>query len=126
MAVFAHTWAAQLSVVPNPRAGAGERISADDLMIGERDAQLRAAVSALRSDELLRFVARQHRFGGKGSAPTPAHGVDVIPLPWSGGSYGIARVNVRDAGTGREYQLLVGLRAEAPIHPAEVIAKSDT
>ena len=36
-------------------------------MIGERDAQLRAAVSALRSDELLRFLARQRWFGAKGS-----------------------------------------------------------
>jgi len=94
-------------------------------MIGERDAQLRAAVSALRSDELLRVLARQRWFGAKGSSPTHAHVVDVIPLPWSDGLYGIARVNVRDAGTGREYQLLVGLRDDAPIHRDAVITKID-
>jgi len=94
-------------------------------MIGEREAQLRAAVLALRSDELLRFLARQRWFGAKGSTPTHAHIVDVIPLQWSDGAYGIARVNVRDAATEREYQLPIGLRDDARIHGDAVIAKID-
>jgi len=94
-------------------------------MIGEREAQLRAAVSALRSDELLRFLARQRWFGAKGSTPTHAHIVDVIPLRWSDGAYGIARVNVRDVATEREYQLPIGLRDDAPIHRDAVITKID-
>ncbi|HEV8218133.1 MAG TPA: hypothetical protein VGP95_19925, partial [Gemmatimonadaceae bacterium] len=94
-------------------------------MTVERDAQLLAAVSALRSDELLRFLARQRWFGAKGSTPTHARIVDVIPLPWENGPYGIARVAVRDTGAEREYQLPVGLRDDVQIQSDAVITTID-
>ena len=86
-------------------------------MTDERDAVLRAAVSALRSDELLRFLARQRWFGAKGSSPTNARVAATIPLPWGegSGSYCIARVVVNDAGVEREYQLPIGLRQSGSI-----------
>jgi len=94
-------------------------------MTGERDAQLRAAVAALRSDELLRFLVRQRWFGAKGSSPTQARIVEMVPLPWESGSYGIARVGVRDAGVEREYQLPIGLRDDVPMQSGAVIATMD-
>src|SRR5262245_10114336 len=87
---------------------------------GGGDALLRTAVSAVRPDELLRFLERQRGFGAKGASPTDARVVDVIPLPWAAvdGAYGIARVVVRDAGTDREYQLPLGLRKETAMRSA--------
>ena len=91
-------------------------------MTGERDARLRAVVWALRSDALLRFLARQRWFGAKGSSPTSARVAEVIPLPWDDGSYCIARVVVHDAGAPREYQLPIGLRENASLRSGAVIA----
>ena len=91
-------------------------------MTGARDATLRAAVSALGSDDLLRFLMRQRWFGRKGSTPTHARVTDVIPLPWGDASYAIARVVVRDAGGDREFQLPVGIRGDASIESSMIIA----
>jgi len=77
-------------------------------MTGDRD-RLRAAVSALQSDELLEFLMRQRWFGAKGMAPTHARIAELIPLPWGEGKFGLARVAVREAGAEREYQLPIGL-----------------
>lgn len=94
-------------------------------MTGEREALLRAAVSALRSEELLRFLARQRWFGAKGSSPTRARIAAAIPLPWAEGSYCLACVVVSDAGTEREYQVPIGLGRGAPIRSDAVIATID-
>jgi len=91
-------------------------------MAGDRDASLRAAVSALESDELIRFLMRQRWFGRKGSSPTHARVAELIPLPWGDGSYAIARVAVRDAGAEREFQLPIGLRDHASTANGGVIA----
>jgi trehalose synthase-fused probable maltokinase len=90
-------------------------------MTGDRERFL-AAVSALRSDELLAFLMRQRWFGAKGMSPTHARVEELIPLPWAEGTYGIARVAVREGGTEREYQLPVGLREGARPSTAAVIA----
>jgi len=95
-------------------------------MTGERDAPLRAALAALSSDDLLRFLMRQRWFGRKGSSPTHARVADVIPLPWSGGSYGIARVVVREiGGPDRELQLPIGMRSHESALNHGVIATID-
>jgi maltose alpha-D-glucosyltransferase/alpha-amylase len=96
-------------------------------MPGERDTPMRAAVSALRSDELLRFLMRQRWFGAKGMSPTHARIAELIALPWDEGSYAIARVIVRDAGAEREYQLPIGVRekGEAPKRNEAVIETAD-
>ena len=93
-------------------------------MAGERDASLRAAVSALESEDLLRFLVRQRWFGRKGSSPSHARVADVIPLPWGGAesSYAIARVVVRDAAVEREFQLPIGLREGASAGKTDAIA----
>jgi maltose alpha-D-glucosyltransferase/alpha-amylase len=92
---------------------------------GERDALVRAAVSALPSDELLRFLMRQRWFGRKGSSPTHARIVHAIALPWEDGSYAIASVAVRDTATEREFQIPIGVRRDASIPDIGVIATID-
>jgi trehalose synthase-fused probable maltokinase len=97
------------------------------MMTGQRDALMRAAVSALRSDELLRFLVRQRWFGAKGLSPTHARIAGLIALPWEEGAYAIARVIVRAAGAEREYQLPIGVRerGELPNRNEAVIETSD-
>jgi len=93
-------------------------------MTGDRD-RLRAAVSALQSDELLEFLMRQRWFGAKGMAPTHARIAELIPLPWGEGKFGLARVAVREGGAEREYQLPIGLGGDASISKAAVITTVD-
>ena len=94
-------------------------------MSGERAAQLRAAVSALPSDELLRFLMRQRWFSAKGMSPTHARAAEPIPLPWGGGAFAIVRVLVRDLGAEREYQLPAGLAENAAVPKDATIANID-
>ena len=98
-------------------------------MSGQRDVPpslpLRAAVSALQSDELLRFLMRQRWFGAKGTSPTHARVAEAISLPWGDGEFAILRVLVRDHGTEREYQVPVGLRDNASTPTDATIAASN-
>ena len=93
-------------------------------MTGDRD-RLHAAVSALQSDELLEFLMRQRWFGAKGMSPTHARIAELIPLPWGDGTFGLARVAVREGGAEREYQLPIGLGGDASISKAAVITTVD-
>jgi maltose alpha-D-glucosyltransferase/alpha-amylase len=94
-------------------------------MSGNRENQLRDAVTTLRSDQLLGFLMRQRWFGAKGMSPTHAHVSDLVPLPWGDGRYAIARVVVRDAVADREYQLPIGVSETLSPSTEAVIATID-
>lgn len=94
-------------------------------MSAERDARLRAAVSALQSDDLLRFLMRQRWFGAKGMLPTHARVAELILLSLRDQAFAIMRIQVRDHGADREYQLPVGLVDNASLPENASIATVD-
>jgi maltose alpha-D-glucosyltransferase/alpha-amylase len=66
-----------------------------------------AALRALSSDDLLRFLAAQRWFGAKSASPTSARIVDAVVAPWGGGNFAFARVAVEVDGVEQVYQLPV-------------------
>lgn len=66
-----------------------------------------AALRALSSDDLLRYLSRQRWFGVKGASPTDARVLDGVELPWGNGDFAIARVVVTADGIEHVYQLPV-------------------
>jgi trehalose synthase-fused probable maltokinase len=64
-----------------------------------------AALHALTSDDLLRFLARQRWFAAKGATPTQARVMDSVVLPWGNGELAIARVAVTVNGNEHLYQV---------------------
>ncbi|HKN65779.1 MAG TPA: hypothetical protein VJW73_05845 [Gemmatimonadaceae bacterium] len=70
-------------------------------------------LAKLGTDELVRFLAPRRWFGAKAGAPSLARVRDVIPLPWEGGRFAIARLEVRtgSAAQPRLYQLPLSVRS---------------
>ncbi|MDB4877529.1 MAG: trehalose synthase [Gemmatimonadetes bacterium] len=73
-----------------------------------------AAVAALSSDDLLRFLGKQRWFAAKGAAVSGARVRDMVVLPWGDGAFGIARIAVRIADAEEVYQLPVAARKARP------------
>ena len=70
-----------------------------------QDAPALAALRALTSADLMRFLLAQRWFGAKGSSPADARVIDAVVMPWGNGDFAIARVSVLAAGIEQTYQL---------------------
>ncbi|HEX8943205.1 MAG TPA: hypothetical protein VF785_08720 [Gemmatimonadaceae bacterium] len=68
-------------------------------------APIATALAALTADDLLRFVAKQRWFAGKGATPTDARLVNSIVLPWGDGRFAVARVIVTTGSGDATYQI---------------------
>ena len=70
-------------------------------------------LAKLGTDELVRFLTPRRWFGAKAGAPSAARVRDVIPLPWEGGSFAIARLEVTTGNTAqpRLYQVPLCVRS---------------
>lgn len=84
-------------------------------------------LAKLSTNELVAFLAPRRWFGAKAGAPRAARMRDVIDLPWEGGRFAIARVEVTTAdGQTRLYQLPLCVRSidaigDAP--PRSILAR---
>ena len=75
---------------------------------------------ALDGAPLVAFLLERRWFGAKAGAPRSARIVELVPLPWNGGAFAIARVAVESDQAERHYQLPLALREglAAPPSPA--------
>jgi len=89
-----------------------------------------AAIAALSSDAILRFLAKQRWFAAKGASPTSARVASVVVMPWGNGEFAIARVIVGASDGDHQYQVPLALRRfghpEEPLRVDAVVASSDT
>ena len=64
------------------------------------------------AETITAFLGTRRWYAGKAGAPRSARFLDVVPLPWHGGQFGIARLEVvNDAGDATVYQLPIDLTA---------------
>ena len=75
---------------------------------------IEAAIEALTSPRLLRFLARQRWFGAKGEVPSAAVVVDWMCLPSNDASLAVARIRVETSRGCAVYQLPLAARASLP------------
>ncbi|HKW08824.1 MAG TPA: hypothetical protein VJO33_00505 [Gemmatimonadaceae bacterium] len=104
-----------------PRATLGVRRLADALLPNE--------LARLTTEDFAAFLIPRRWFGAKAGKPTSARVRDVIPLPWEGGRFVIARLEVTtetSPGAPKLYQLPLSLRTTDEIGdtpPKGVIAR---
>ena len=69
-------------------------------------------LAKLGTDELVAFLAPRRWFGAKAGTPSAARVRDTIALPWAGGRFAIARLEVTtgNAGQPKLYQLPLSVR----------------
>ena len=77
---------------------------------------------------LLAYLERQRWYGAKGSSPSSARVIDVVPLPWNDTISGIAIVELTTANATTRYQMPMsvlrsGPGTSAPLAASVVIAK---
>lgn len=91
------------------------------------DALSPTELAKLTTDDLVAFLTPRRWFGAKAGKPTAARVRDVIQLPWEGGRFGVARLEVTAAsGETRMYQLPLGVRGNDEIGdapPKSIIAR---
>ena len=77
-------------------------------------------LAKLTTDELVRFLAPRRWFGAKAGTPSAARVRDAIALPWEGGRFAIARLEVTtgNATEPRLYQLPLCVRSADEIGDA--------
>ncbi len=75
------------------------------------ESPIEAALGALTSEQLLRFLSRQRWFGAKGEQPTSAAVADWAPVD---DRLAVARVRVESSGGSALYQLPLSARNELP------------
>ena len=77
-------------------------------------------LAKLGTDELVQFLAPRRWFGAKAGAPSAARVRDAIPLPWAGGSFAIARLEVTTGNAAQPtfYQLPLSVRSADEIGDA--------
>ena len=84
----------------------------------------------LTAADLAAFLVKRRWFGAKAGAPRETRVRDVVALPWEGGHFAVARLDVVSAdGTATSYQLPLCVRSveeigDAP--PAGIIARVST
>jgi trehalose synthase-fused probable maltokinase len=78
-----------------------------------------AAVEGVRAEELLRFLTAQRWFAAKGAMPTDVRLSSVVPLPWGGGAFALARVVIVVDDREQTYQLPLALREQPPARLSE-------
>jgi len=84
---------------------------------------IEAAIGALTSDRLLRFLSRQRWFGAKGEAPGSAAVVDWVPVD---GGLAVARVRVESSHGSAVYQVPLSARHALPIDtPASAVVATE-
>ena len=97
---------------------------------GLRDALLPNELARLGTEELAAFLTPRRWFGAKAGKPTSARIRDVVPLPWEGGRFAIARLEVTtSAGVHALYQVPLCVRDTEEIgdrQPKSVLARVDT
>ena len=84
------------------------------------DALLPNELAKLGTDELVAFLAPRRWFGAKAGTPSAARVRDAIALPWEGGRFAIARLEVTtpNAAAPKLYQLPLSLRSTDEIGDA--------
>ena len=95
------------SRVPHPASRAPElrvRSLADALTPNE--------LAKLDTGVLAEFLLSKRWFGAKAGKPSSARVRDVIPLPWEGGRFAIARLHVATEGGEQTYQLSLCVRGD--------------
>ena len=77
-------------------------------------------LAKLGTDELVAFLAPRRWFGAKAGTPSAARIRDAIPLPWEGGRFAIARLEVTTANAAelKLYQLPLCVRSSEEIGDA--------
>ncbi len=80
-----------------------------------------AALDALTSDVLIRFLAGQRWYAVKGAAGAGARVIDWVDAPWGGGRYAFARIGVTADNTEHVYQLPITVLADANAAPESAI-----
>lgn len=89
---------------------------------------IEGALSALSSDALLQFLARQRWFSGKASVDATARIDGTLVVPWGLGAFAIARVVVESGGETTSYQVPLAARDTAPPRAPEhiVVARGES
>jgi maltose alpha-D-glucosyltransferase/alpha-amylase len=84
-------------------------------------------LARLGTDDVAAFLAPRRWFGAKAGKPSAARVRDVVPLPWEGGRFAVARLDVTTAaGTHSTYQLPLCVRSTDEIgdrQPRSVLAR---
>src|SRR5437764_11037033 len=92
-----------------------------------QDALLPNELARLGTAELVAFLNPRRWFGAKAGAPSAARVADAIVLPWEGGRFAIARLDVTTAGgDSKRYQLPLCVRSNDEIGdalPTSIIAR---
>jgi maltose alpha-D-glucosyltransferase/alpha-amylase len=70
-----------------------------------------AAINALSSDALLRFLGKQRWFAAKGMSPTSARVASTVVMPWGNGEFADVRVIVTASDGDHQYQVPLALRS---------------
>jgi maltose alpha-D-glucosyltransferase/alpha-amylase len=93
------------------------------------DALLPNELARLATADLAAFLAPRRWFGAKAGTPTSARVRDVVPLPWEGGRFAIARLEVTtSAGAHGLYQVPLCVRDTEEIgdrEPKSILARVD-